>query len=389
MNRTIPIRDRKESLGDRNHRYLDLHVVDASIDRLGRNLSLNGQNLTGNALFTGDIVYSGEITFNNAVAIDGDLSITAGSKLIFDGAGGDDYLTYASAQIQTHVGGTKVGGWNSLGLFVEVTKNVGLMGNWVYLTAPGVAQMDFYTFKILRAGVNNNGLYLVAGNRISFDAAGAQNIVGDAGGITFKVPTGDEFEFQINSVAKMLLTSVGSLYINRSNVAYTASNPMLDVYYNGLSAGGAYNLVGIQSQLAVSAQSLTSAKGFATSTQANTTGDTIGFSANTCINTGDGDISAFKADVIAATGDGDVHGFLITDTLSTSGAGTVYAIKSLATELSLFSGDLAIAAAKSLVLDGETGNVRFVWNAGANQIDVFVGGNLAGHINEAVGFVND
>ena len=51
----VPRKDRGEKLGDRVHRFSQLHVYELHADKLGQNLNLNSKTLLGNAVFIGNI----------------------------------------------------------------------------------------------------------------------------------------------------------------------------------------------------------------------------------------------------------------------------------------------------------------------------------------------
>jgi len=51
----VPRKDRGEKLGDRVHRFSQLHVYEFHADKLGQNLNLNSKTLLGNAVFIGNI----------------------------------------------------------------------------------------------------------------------------------------------------------------------------------------------------------------------------------------------------------------------------------------------------------------------------------------------
>jgi len=156
---------------------------------------------------------------------------------------------------------------------------------------------------------------------------------------------------------------------------FSKNRRMFYALASNLSGGGAYTLQGMQVNFNVDEQSLLSIDGVVVYLEGQASDFIAGLRITGVINKGN-------------TPAGPVYGLYIADNLSTTGAGSVYPIYSLATELSLFSGDVAIAAAKKLVLDGETGNVHLVWNNGDSRLEFYIGGNLAGYVNEATGFVN-
>lgn len=285
----------------------------------------------------GIVIEGDNIQLNEDTEIEGSFTIV-GNAIVSGQIGSDNWGEHAGCQLNLVYGGMRFGGF----------------------TAPG--------FEVLSTG----DIALASGNKILFDGINGSDYIHLNSG---------HIEFVIGGTSRMVLTSAGNLDLDRNSAAVAASTNMLRVGFDTISAGGAYNLIGILSALVVHAQSLTSVKGFSASIQANTTGGTVGFSAYTCVNTGDGDLSAFKADTIAATGDGDVHGFLITDTLVTSGAGTVYAIKSEAVEDSYLAGDLCFLAGEGISLNAVTKTQTIAGDAGGTNFDVPTGDNFDFKVN--------
>jgi len=50
--------------------------------------------------------------------------------------------------------------------------------------------------------------------------------------------------------------------------------------------------------------------------------------------------------------------------------------------------EVFLESTMKLTFDGQGGNVRMVWNNGDSRLEFYIGGNLAGYVNEATGFVN-
>jgi len=319
MNRRIPVRDRKESLGDRNHRYLDLHVVNANIDRLGRNLSLNGKTLAGNALFTGDIVYNGEITFNDAVAINSDLSVV-GDLTLRKTAAEDCVLTIIGGEGEDAV------------LLLHADKGDDDNDKW----------------KIFASASNH---YLLFGSYVT-----------------------DNYK------SRMWLTPEGNLKLYRGGYDVVASGSIFEIQHMSITAGGNFSIRGINVVLTLNAKSLRTVSYIAVSGNTDTTVSTIGLSIGFS-NKGDGYSSGIMIGTIAASGDGDVQGLYITNNLSTTGAGTVYAIKSIATEDSYFAGDICFTAGKGISLNALTKTQTIIGDAGGITFKVPAGDNFDFKVN--------
>jgi len=98
----------------------------------------------------------------------GNLALASGKSLIFDGSGGNDYIKYASNQIQTYIGGVKQGGWYSSGLFVESGKYVAFNSS-NYRIQYGSSSVDIYANSNKVAAFDTNKLTLSGDLYISED----------------------------------------------------------------------------------------------------------------------------------------------------------------------------------------------------------------------------
>jgi len=351
MGYITPKVDKGEKIGDATHRYSEGHIFELHADQLGQGLNLNSQTLSGNATLSGTITFTSAVVLGAGLAA-GNLTIT-GNLSVQQTAANDCVHTIKAGDAKDAI----------LRLSADRGDDAG--DKWQLLADHTTNSLFFQSDVAIKDTFVTKATLTTAGN---LTLVGSLTVVGitstgdiNLNNVKFYGETDDDSQIFSGCLLDDRVRYGGDVAVFFANSLDSASDP-----------GSAQNDIGFQAVFyQETALTNVTGSGFVADIDHNSNYNAHGLWIRRVVN----------------TGTGKAAGIYISDDLASTG-GTAYPICSLATELSLFSGDLAIVAAKNLILDGETGNVRLVWNNGDSRLEFYIGGNLAGYVNEATGFVN-